>query len=54
MLICDFRRLNAESVDQTYPVASIQEDLNSLAKNSMYSTIDCQNAIMSIEMDEDS
>ena len=48
----DFRKLNAESIQQVYPIANIQEALASLAGNSLFSVIDCQNAYHSIELEE--
>ena len=36
----DYRNLNQQSLDQTFPIASIQEALASLAQNSMSSTMD--------------
>ena len=50
----DFRKINAESVNQVYPLPSIQEALSSLQGNSIFSTIDGQNAYMAIELEESS
>ena len=50
----DFRKINAESIDQVYPIASIQEALANLAGNSLYSVIDGQNAYLAIELEESS
>ena len=49
----DFRKINAESINQVYPIASIQEALANLAGNSLYSVIDGQNAYLAIELEED-
>ena len=49
----DFRKLNAQCVDQYFPLASIQEALSSLANNAIFSTLDGQNAYHSIELDEE-
>ena len=50
----DFRKINAESVNQVYPLPSIQEALSSLQGHSMFSTIDGQSAYMEIEIEEKS
>ena len=49
----DFRRINAQSINQVYPIASIQEALASLAGNSIYSVIDGQNAYLAIELEQE-
>ena len=49
----DFRRINAHSINQLYPIASIQEALASLAGNSIYGVIDGQNAYLAIELEEE-
>ena len=53
-LAIDYRRLNAQSVEQTYHIASITEAFTSLSENAIFSTVDGQNAFMSIQMHEES
>ena len=53
-LCVDFRRLNAASKPQIFPIRSIVEALAKLSGKKLFSTIDCQDAFHSIPMDGES
>ena len=53
--IClDFRKMNESLPDDTYPIPSVQEILNQLGNNALYSTLDMRSSFHQIPLKESS
>ena len=50
----DFRKLNAKTKTDSYPLLCIQETLNSLVRARVFLTLDLKSGFWQIMMDEDS
>ena len=53
-MVMDYRKLNAKTIDDKFPIPNITEVLDKLGKNIYFTTLDPTSGFHQIEMDEES